>query len=194
MSISPSLPRMHAVALAIALLLVPTAVAKPIDENMRPSVAALAAEQSKQQPKQDLRSPDARDAVTNPVQQPKQDLRSPDAREPVTNPVQQPKQDLRSPDAREPVTNPVQQPKQDLRSPDARAPMAKPAPVALPGPPAMPVNPQPIDRTAPAAKGGDDGVDWGTIGIGVGLSLLAIGGITGLAHLLRGRRPARVAT
>jgi opacity protein-like surface antigen len=50
---------------------------------------------------QDLRSPDARDAKTEPVTQVAQDLRSPDARDAKTEPVTQVAQDLRSPDARD---------------------------------------------------------------------------------------------
>ena len=57
---------------------------------------------------QDLRSPDARDAKTEPVTQVAQDLRSPDARDARTEPITQVAQDLRSPDARDAGRPPVE--------------------------------------------------------------------------------------
>jgi hypothetical protein len=64
----------------------------------------------------------------------------------------------------------------------------------LPGPPAMPMNPQPIDPPASATTTtADDGVDWATIAIGVGLSLVAIGAITFATHRIRLRQRPRIA-
>jgi hypothetical protein len=99
--------------------------------------------------------------------------------------------------------------KQDARSPDAidaaRLPrthdQATNAPAAavdsatgrpLPGPPTWAVNPQPI-TTAPAAKvtDGGNGVDWMTIGLGIGGSLLAVGGLAALTSR-RDRRTQRL--
>jgi hypothetical protein len=61
----------------------------------------------------------------------------------------------------------------------------------LPGPPTWPVNPQPI--TSPPAEfaetSADDGIDWATIAIGVGLTFVALGAITGVTHRIRVRRP-----
>jgi hypothetical protein len=58
---------------------------------------------------------------------------------------------------------------------------------ALPGPPAMPMDPQPIDQPA-AATTPDDGIDWATIGIGVGLTFVALGAITFATHRIRDRQ------
>jgi hypothetical protein len=59
----------------------------------------------------------------------------------------------------------------------------------LPGPPAMPINPQPITPPKAAASNtADDGVDWATIGIGVGLTFVALGLITGVTHRIRVRQ------
>jgi len=57
--------------------------------------------QSAGQAYQDLRSPDARDAKTEPVTQVAQDLRSPDARDAAQAAKIEVAQDLRSPDARD---------------------------------------------------------------------------------------------
>jgi hypothetical protein len=72
--------RTLAAALAIAALAVPAAQAKPATD-MHASVAQAAAEA---QAKQDLRSPDARDAATQA--QIKQDLRSADSRDAALHP------------------------------------------------------------------------------------------------------------
>jgi hypothetical protein len=59
----------------------------------------------------------------------------------------------------------------------------------LPGPPAMPINPQPLDPPkAAASSSADDGIDWATIGIGVGLTFVALGFITGVTHRIRVRQ------
>ena len=65
----------------------------------------------------------------------------------------------------------------------------------LPGPPTWPMDPQPI--TSPATVAGnadsDDGIDWSTIAIGVGLTFVALGAITGVAYLVRDKQRPRVA-
>jgi hypothetical protein len=65
----------------------------------------------------------------------------------------------------------------------------------LPGPPAMPMDPKPI--TSPATVAGnaddDDGIDWSTIAIGVGLTFVALGAVTGVAYLVRDKQRPRVA-
>jgi hypothetical protein len=58
---------------------------------------------------------------------------------------------------------------------------------ALPGPPAMPMDPQPIDQPAAAATP-DDGVDWATIGIGVGLTFVALGAFAFATNRIRDRQ------
>ena len=81
------------------------------------------------------------------------------------------------------------QQKQDLRSPDTRdAAVNSTTTPSLPGPPTWPVNPEPI-APAPVVQATDDGLDWTTIGIGIGGSLLVLGGIAGA--VLHSRRVAR---
>jgi hypothetical protein len=116
-------------ALAVAALAAPTAQAIPAD--MHASVAQAAAK------KQDLRSPDARDAAV---------------------------QSLRGSVATAAAK------RQDLRSPDARD-------AALPRPVSQPVAPKPV--ATDTGTGSD--IDWATIGIGVLLSVLAVGGIAAFA-------------
>jgi hypothetical protein len=138
-----SFPRILAAAVAFAALLAPTAVAKPIDSprpiaDMHASVAlAAAAERHAQTPKQDLRSPDARDAATLPA-----------------------------------VPRPAPRQLERMSGLQAPTPSTRPAPVAAPD---------------------DDGVDWATIGIGVGLTFVALGAITGVTHRIRMRRYPRIA-
>jgi hypothetical protein len=71
---------------------------------------------------------------------------------------------------------------------------AKPLPRTLPGPPTWPVNPQVLERPAVAATAtdGDDGIDWGTIGIGVGLTFVALGAIAAVSRSLRQKPRPRV--
>ena len=71
---------------------------------------------------------------------------------------------------------------------------AKPLPRALPGPPTWPVNPQVLERpvVAAAATDGDDGIDWGTIGIGVGLTFIALGAIAAVSRSMRQKPRPRV--
>jgi hypothetical protein len=81
------------------------------------------------------------------------------------------------------------------------------APTAAARPIDGPVNPAQADmrasvaqvlaeqRAAKAAESNaDDGIDWATIGIGVGLTFVALGVITGVTHRIRVRqRRPRVA-
>jgi hypothetical protein len=64
----------------------------------------------------------------------------------------------------------------------------------LPGPPTWPVNPQPITQPPVATADDDGGIDWATIGIGVGLTFVALGAITGIAHRIRVKQRPRIAT
>jgi hypothetical protein len=82
------------------------------------------------------------------------------------------------------------QQKQDLRSPDARdAGVKKTTTAPLPGPPTWPLNPEPLQPPSVVQASDDGGLDWTTIGLGFGGSLLVLGGIVGA--VLHGRRVAR---
>ena len=88
-----------------------------------------------------------------------------------------------------------QEPTQDLRMPDRRAP----APAPESGPkavvPTWPAFPQPLTPPAKAVvvDRSDDGIDWATIAIGVGLSVLAVALIAGISRKGRVRHRERVA-
>jgi hypothetical protein len=158
-------------ALAIAALIIPAAAAQAKPADMHASTAIAAAQaREKAQPKQDLRSPDARDAANGIVTK---------------------SQDLRSADARDAAIHP-RGPGHPVNAPGATAvgsQSVKPAPVAQA--PTWPVDPKPV-TSAPAAKpatGGDGGVDWTTIAIGIAGSLLAVGL---LAFVLNRRQTPRL--
>ena len=71
---------------------------------------------------------------------------------------------------------------------------SKSTPVA-PGQPTWAVNPKPLPPVAAqAAVKSDDGVDWTTIALGSGISLLAIGGIAALTSRSKGLPRTRVST
>jgi hypothetical protein len=82
-------------------------------------VAACAVPTTAAAQRQDLRSPDARDAAAAALAQRYQDLRSPDARDAARTSDQVAYQDLRSPDARdagrEPTSTPVPEPVVEIR-------------------------------------------------------------------------------
>jgi LPXTG-motif cell wall-anchored protein len=122
---------------------------------------------------QDLRSPDARDAgKVVVVESTGQDLRSPDARDAGKVVPTSTGQDLRSPDARDAGKVVATSNGQDLRSPDARD-------VSRP-------NTSPVPSSAPST-----GTDWGDVGMvggAIALALLAAGGL-----ILISRRRATVA-
>ena len=72
---------------------------------------------------------------------------------------------------------------------------SKSTPVA-PGQPTWAVNPKPLPplTAQAAATKSDDGVDWTTIGLGIGISLLVIGGIAALSSRSKGLPRTRVST
>ena len=163
--------RTLAAALAAVALAVPatTAAAQPADMHASTAIAAAKAQQNGQ----DLRSPDARHAALLAKQHDstKAEL----------------VQDLRSPDALDAAVHPRKAPV-IVNAPGATVAdsQAKSTPVA-PGQPTWAVNPQPLtppSQTATATKG-DDGVDWTTIGIGVGITLVLVGGIAALTARTR---------
>jgi hypothetical protein len=140
-------------ALATAALIIPAAAAQAQPPDMHASTAIAAAQaRENAQSKQDLRSPDARDAAIHP----------------------------RGSGAA-------------INAPGATAAdsaSVKPAAVAQQAP-TWPVDRKPV-TSAPAAKpatGGDGGVDWTTIAIGIAGSLLAVGL---LAFVLNRRQTPRV--
>ena len=158
-----------AVAIAVPAA---TAAAQPADMHASTAIAAAKAREA-QQPKQDLRSPDARHAAL------------------LADRKAAPKpaivRDLRSPDAIDAAVHPRKSPV-IVNAPGATVvdSQAKSTPVA-PGQPTWAVHPKqlpPPSQTATATKS-DDGVDWTTIGIGVGLTLLLVGGIAALTARTR---------
>ena len=169
-----------AVAVLVAsAALVPSAYAvygpaTPAESADQPVPPPSSIAQSSGQSYQDLRSPDARDAKTEPVAQVAQDLRSPDARDAKTEPVAQVAQDLRSPDARDAAQAAKVEVAQDLRSPDARD--AGRTPVEVP------------TSVVEIREVPSSGFDWGDAGIGAAgiLALLSIAG--GLALMATSRR------
>jgi hypothetical protein len=72
---------------------------------------------------------------------------------------------------------------------------SKSTPVA-PGQPTWAVNPKPLPplTAQAAATKSDDGVDWTTIGLGIGISLLVIGGVAALSSRSKGLPRTRVST
>ncbi len=163
-----------AVAIAVPAA---TAAAQPADMHASTAIAAAKAREA-QQPKQDLRSPDARHAALMTKQH-----ESATAAAAAAKRVQ----DLRSPDAIDAAVHPRKSPV-IVNAPGATVvdSQAKSTPVA-PGQPTWAVNPKPLtppSQTAAATKS-DDGVDWTTIGIGVGLTLLLVGGIAALTARTR---------
>jgi hypothetical protein len=98
----------------------------------------------------------------------------------------QQKQDLRGEAARDAALHP--RVSQAVNAPGATAvgSQTKTTPVA-PGQPTWAVNPKPLPPPAQHASttSSDDGVDWATVGIGVGITLLVLGGIVALTN--RGR-------
>lgn len=164
-------------ALATLALAAPaaTAAAQPADMHASTAIAAAKAQQP---PRQDLRSPDARHAALMTKQH--------QADSAVAARAQR-VQDLRSPDAADAALHPRKSPVV-VNAPGATVvdSQAKTTPVA-PGQPTWAVHPKqlpPPAQTASVAKG-DDGTDWGTIGIGVGLTLLLLGGIAAVTARTR---------
>jgi len=163
-----------AVAIAVPAA---TAAAQPADMHASTAIAAAKAREA-QQPKQDLRSPDARHAALMTKQHESDAAVAARAKR---------VQDLRSPDAIDAAVHPRKSPV-IVNAPGATVvdSQAKSTPVA-PGQPTWAVHPKqlpPPSQTATATKS-DDGVDWTTIGIGVGLTLLLVGGIAALTSRTR---------
>ena len=163
-----------AVAIAVPAA---TAAAQPADMHASTAIAAAKAREA-QQPKQDLRSADARHAALMTKQHERDTAAAAKAKR---------VQDLRSPDAVDAAVHPRKSPV-IVNAPGATVvdSQAKSTPVA-PGQPTWAVHPKqlpPPSQTATATKS-DDGVDWTTIGIGVGLTLLLVGGIAALTARTR---------
>ena len=101
----------------------------------------------------------------------------------------QQRQDLRSADARDAATNPRKS--QAVNAPGATVveSQSKVTPVA-PGQPTWAVNPKPLPPPTQhvSTTSSDDGVDWGTIGIGLAGTLLVLGGIAVLTSRTRSTR------
>ena len=102
-------------------------------------------------------------------------------------PVAAARPDLRPPSAQ--ALEQAQQ-EQDLRSysPGSSA-LNTTATPAFPGPPTWPVNPEPIGPPPVVEATDNGGLDWTTIGLGFGGSLLVAGGVAGV--VLHSRRAAR---
>ena len=85
--------------------------------------------------------------------------------------------------------------KERAAQPQTRTWPAYPTPEKrLPGPPTWPVNPQPIKPPATvAAPSGGEGIDWWTVALGAGLTLVALGAMGGLTYLIRAKQRPRVA-
>jgi hypothetical protein len=77
---------------------------------------------------------------------------------------------------------------------ERKAQRSLPGPV---GPPTWPTNPTPLKppATAPqaASQTGGDGFDWWLIGIGAGVTLVALGAMAGVTYLVRAKQRPRVA-
>jgi hypothetical protein len=94
-------------------------------------------------------------------------------------------QDLRGEAARDAALHPRTAQAVNAPGATAVASQSKETPVA-PGQPTWAVNPKPLTPPAqPASATSDDGVDWATIGIGVGITLLVLGGIVALTNRSR---------
>ena len=104
----------------------------------------------------------------------------------------QKKQDLRGEAAREAALNPRKSQAVDAPGATAADSQAKTTPVA-PGQPTWAVNPKPLPPPTQnvSTTSSDDGIDWVTVGVGVGITLLLMGGIVALTsrsrHLPRTR-------
>lgn len=101
-------------------------------------------------------------------------------------------QDLRGEAARDAALNPRKSQAVDAPGATAADSQAKTTPVA-PGQPTWAVNPKPLPPPTQnvSTTSSDDGIDWATVGVGVGITLLLMGGIVALTsrsrHLPRTR-------
>ena len=104
----------------------------------------------------------------------------------------QQQQDLRGEAAKDAALNPRKSQAVDAPGATAADSQAKTTPVA-PGQPTWAVNPKPLPPPTQnvSTTSSDDGIDWATVGIGVGITLLVMGGIVALTsrsrHLPRTR-------
>ena len=104
----------------------------------------------------------------------------------------QQRQDLRSPDAIDAAQRPHKAQAVDAPGATVVDSQSTSTPVA-PGQPTWAVNPKPIPPApAQAATPTDDGVDWGTIGIGLAGTLLVLGGIAFVTSRTRSTPRTRV--
>ena len=104
----------------------------------------------------------------------------------------QQRQDLRSPDAIDAAQHPRKTQAVDAPGATVVDSQSTRTPVA-PGQPTWAVNPKPIaPAPAPAATQSDDGVDWATIGIGLAVTLIVLGGIAVLTTRTRSTARTRV--
>jgi hypothetical protein len=95
-------------------------------------------------------------------------------------------QDLRGEAARDAALNPRKSQAVDAPGATAADSQARTTPVA-PGQPTWAVNPKPLPPPTQIASttSSDDGIDWATVGIGVGITLLLVGGIAALTSRMR---------
>ena len=106
----------------------------------------------------------------------------------------QERQDLRGEAARDAALHPRKAQAVDAPGATAADSQSKSTPVA-PGQPTWAVNPKPLTppaSTQVAATSSDDGIDWTSIAIGVGGSLLVLGGAAVLMSRIRRVPRARV--
>ena len=98
----------------------------------------------------------------------------------------QERQDLRGEAAQDAALHPRKARAVDAPGATVADSQSKSTPVA-PGQPTWAVNPKPLPPPTQAASttSSDDGVDWATIGIGVGITLLVLGGIVALTNRSR---------
>ena len=104
-------------------------------------------------------------------------------------------QDLRGEHAQDAALHPRKAVVVNAPGATAVASQSKTTPVA-PGQPTWAVNPKPLPPLTAQASAvkSDDGVDWTTIGLGIGISLLVIGGIAALSSRSKGLPRTRVST
>jgi hypothetical protein len=95
-------------------------------------------------------------------------------------------QDLRGEAARDAALHPRKAQAVDAPGATAADSQAKTTPVA-PGQPTWAVNPKPLTPPSQSASttSSDDGIDWATVGIGVGITLLVMGCIVALTSRSR---------
>jgi hypothetical protein len=98
----------------------------------------------------------------------------------------QQRQDMRGEAARDAALHPRKAQAVDAPGATAADSQSKSTPVA-PGQPTWAVNPKPLPPPTQTVSttSSDDGVDWATIGIGVGITLLVLGGIVALTNRSR---------